>query len=114
MLYLNKALSTVAVTAVFAQLLPFCCRAGDAVFSNDGQRIYVTSTTAAPENRAALDEIDLTNQASRTIPLLQIPKEGANYEAVIEKKGKQWGVEINADGKVLSKHDESKEKGKKH
>ena len=37
-------------------------------------------------------------------------KEGKNYEAVIEKKGKQWGVEINADGKVLSKHDESKEK----
>jgi hypothetical protein len=44
-------------------------------------------------------------------------KEGANYEAVIEKNGKQWGVEINADGKVLSKHDESKEhkeKGEKH
>jgi plastocyanin len=36
-------------------------------------------------------------------------KEGANYEAVIDKKGKQWGVEIDANGKVLSKHDESKE-----
>jgi hypothetical protein len=36
-------------------------------------------------------------------------KEGENYEAVIEKKGKQWGVEISADGKVLGKHDESKE-----
>ncbi|PYK47050.1 MAG: hypothetical protein DME46_00535 [Verrucomicrobia bacterium] len=36
-------------------------------------------------------------------------KEGKNYEAVIEKNGKQWGVEINASGKVLNKHDESKE-----
>ena len=36
-------------------------------------------------------------------------KEGANYEAVIEKNGKQWGVEINGGGKVLNKHDESKE-----
>jgi hypothetical protein len=41
-------------------------------------------------------------------------KEGANYEAVIEKKGKEWGVKIDANGKVLSKHDESKEKGEKH
>jgi hypothetical protein len=44
-------------------------------------------------------------------------KEGKNYEAVIDKNGKQWGVEINADGKVLSKHDESKEhkeKSEKH
>ena len=36
-------------------------------------------------------------------------KEGANYEAVIDKSGKQWGVEIDANGKVLNKHDESKE-----
>ena len=36
-------------------------------------------------------------------------KEGKNYEAVIEKDGKQWGVEISAEGKVLSKHDEGKE-----
>ena len=44
-------------------------------------------------------------------------KEGLNYEAVIEKNGKQWGVEINASGKVLNKHDESKEhkdKSEKH
>ena len=36
-------------------------------------------------------------------------KEGRDYEAVIEKNGKKWGVEINGSGKVLSKHDESKE-----
>ncbi len=44
-------------------------------------------------------------------------KEGANFEAVIEKNGKQWGVEFDASGKVMSKHDESKEhkeKGEKY
>jgi hypothetical protein len=44
-------------------------------------------------------------------------KEGANFEAVIDKGGKQWGIEFDARGKVLSKHDESKEhseKGEKH
>jgi plastocyanin len=36
-------------------------------------------------------------------------KEGANFEAVIEKNGKQIGVEMDASGKVLSKHNEAKE-----
>jgi plastocyanin len=43
-------------------------------------------------------------------------KEGKNYEAVIEKDGKQMGVEVNAKGKILGRHDESnehKEKGEK-
>jgi len=44
-------------------------------------------------------------------------KEGANFEAVIAKIGKQIGVEMDANGKVLSKHDEGKEhkeKGEKY
>jgi hypothetical protein len=40
-------------------------------------------------------------------------KEGANFEAVIEKNGKEWGFKFDANGKVLSKHDQSKEKGEK-
>ena len=36
-------------------------------------------------------------------------KEGANFEAVIEKNGKQIGVEMDANGKVLGKHNEAKE-----
>jgi plastocyanin len=40
-------------------------------------------------------------------------KEGADYEAVIKKNGKEWGVKFDANGKVLGKHDESKEKGEK-
>ena len=44
-------------------------------------------------------------------------KEGGNYEAVVEKGGKQTGIEIDANGKVVSRHDESKEhkeKGEKY
>jgi hypothetical protein len=40
-------------------------------------------------------------------------KEGKNYEAVIEKDGKQWGYTFDAKGKMKGKHDESKEKGEK-
>lgn len=45
--------------------------------------------------------------------ILRWEKEGGNYEAVIQKNGKQIGVEMDANGKVLSKHDEAKEH-KKH
>jgi plastocyanin len=44
-------------------------------------------------------------------------KEGANFEAVIDKNGKQIGIEMDANGKVLSKHNEAKEhkeKGEKY
>ena len=41
-------------------------------------------------------------------------KEGGNYEAVIEKNGKQTGFTFDAKGKKLNKHDEAKEKGEKH
>jgi uncharacterized membrane protein YkoI len=44
-------------------------------------------------------------------------KEGANYEAVIEKNGKEWDFAFDANGKLLKKHEESKEhqeKGEKY
>jgi plastocyanin len=44
-------------------------------------------------------------------------KEGANYEAVVEKNGKEWGFAFDANGKLLKKHEESKEhkeKGEKY
>jgi uncharacterized membrane protein YkoI len=41
-------------------------------------------------------------------------KEGGAYEVVVDKGGKEWGIKIDANGKVVSKHDESKEKGEKH
>jgi hypothetical protein len=36
-------------------------------------------------------------------------KENGNYEAVIEKNGNQTGVAISSDGKVVNRHDETKE-----
>ena len=36
-------------------------------------------------------------------------KEGADYEAVVEKDGKEWGYKFDANGKLLKKHEESKE-----
>ena len=44
-------------------------------------------------------------------------KEGQNYEAVIDRNGKQMGFTFDANGKFVSKHNEStehKEKGEKY
>jgi len=40
-------------------------------------------------------------------------KEGANYEAVVSKDGKEWGYKFSASGKMLGKHSEGAEKGEK-
>jgi plastocyanin len=65
------------------------------------------------ENVSSSDVPAAVQQAAETEAkggkIVRWEKEGKNYEAVIEKNGKQWGVEINASGKVLNKHDESKE-----
>lgn len=41
--------------------------------------------------------------------IIRIEKEEGNYEVVIKKNGKEVGVEVNPDGKVVSRHDEEKE-----
>ena len=73
------------------------------------QAISSTDVPAAVQKAAETQAKDGT--------IVRWEKEGANYEAVIDKNGKQWGVEMDANGKVLSKHDESKEhkeKGEKY
>jgi hypothetical protein len=41
--------------------------------------------------------------------ILRWEKEGGNYEAVIDKNGKEWGFTFDANGKLLRKHEESTE-----
>ena len=40
-------------------------------------------------------------------------KEGANYEAVVSKDGKEWGYKFSASGKMMGKHSEAAENGEK-
>lgn len=81
-----------------------------------------TSVWAAEENEQTLNASDVP-QAVQTAAskeggkILRWEKEGSNYEAVVEKKGKDWGVKISPEGKVLSRHNEKKEhkeKGDQH
>jgi len=76
---------------------------------HDEQAINSTDVPAAVQQAAQAEAKGGT--------IVRWEKEGANYEAVIDKNGKQVGVEMDANGKVLSKHNESKEhkeKGEKY
>lgn len=72
----------------------------------DEEQTINSSDVPAAVQQAALAE-------AKGGSILRWEKEGANYEAVIQKKGKQIGVEMDANGKVLSKHNEAQEH-KKH
>jgi len=75
-----------------------------------------TPLSAAEEKEETIKMSDVPAVVQQTFKeeaaggkIVRVEKEGANYEAVIKKNGKEWGVEVNADGKVVSRHDEKKE-----
>lgn len=64
-----QTLSAYFIAGLLCHLFAVPCVAGDAVFSKDGQRIYVA---VSGDKKAALREIALSNQTIRTIPLAQL------------------------------------------
>ena len=60
----------IRTAALLAFWVAGSCLAGDAVFSNDGQRVYAIGDA---DNKQVLREINLTQQTSRTISLSEMP-----------------------------------------
>ena len=71
------------------------------------EREHQEQTINSSEVPAAVLSVAQTQAQGGTI--VRWEKEGANFEAVIEKNGKQIGLEMDATGKVLSKHNETTE-----
>jgi plastocyanin len=85
------------------------------VAAQAGEKKHEEQSISSSDVPAAVQQAAQAEAKGGTI--VRWEKEGANYEAVIEKNGKQTGIEIDANGKVVSKHDESKEhkeKGEKY
>jgi plastocyanin len=101
----TKLITAIAVSAALAF----------GVVAQAGEKKHEEQSISSTDVPAAVQKAAETEAKGGTI--VRWEKEGANYEAVIDKNGKQWGVEIDANGKVVSKHDESKEhkeKGEKY
>jgi plastocyanin len=71
------------------------------------ERAHEEQTISGSDVPAAVQQAAQAQAKGGTI--VRWEKEGANFEAVIDKNGKQIGVEMDASGKVLSKHNEAKE-----
>jgi hypothetical protein len=69
---LTRLLFVRAASALLVFWVAGSCLAGDAVFSNDGQRVYAIGNA---DNKQVLREIDLTDQTSRIISLSQLPSQ---------------------------------------
>jgi hypothetical protein len=103
---MNKPIASIAIAAGIALV----CASPVAFAEEHEEESINASDVPAAVQKAAEAEAKGGNIA-------RWEKEGKNYEAVIEKNGKETGVVINAKGKVLSRHDEKKEraeKGEKH
>ena len=71
------------------------------------ERAHEEQTISSSDVPAAVQQAAQAEAKGGTI--VRWEKEGANFEAVIDKNGKQIGVEMNPSGKVLSRHNEAKE-----
>ena len=72
-----------------------------------GEKKHEEQSISSTDVPAAVQQAAQAEAKGGTI--VRWEKEGANFEAVIDKNGKQVGVQIDANGKVLSKHDEAQE-----
>jgi hypothetical protein len=92
--------------------LALCVSASSALAKENEEKEQKLSQSDVPA--AVQKAVDAEAKGGK---ILRWEKEGDNYEAVVEKNGKQTGIEVNADGKIVSRHDESKEhkeKGEKY
>ncbi|HEY4638331.1 MAG TPA: hypothetical protein VIG87_00315 [Candidatus Udaeobacter sp.] len=72
-----------------------------------GEKKHEEQSISSTDVPAAVQQAAQAEAKGGTI--VRWEKEGANFEAVIDKNGKQVGVQIDANGKVLSKHNEAQE-----
>lgn len=85
------------------------------VAAQANEREHEEQTISSSDVPAAVHQAAEAEAKEGTI--VRWEKEGANYEVVIKKNGKQIGIEMDASGKVLNRHDETKEhkhQGEKH
>ena len=62
----------------------------------------VQTTIKEKAGGSEIDKIEKKTENSQTV-----------YEAVVNKSGKEWGIEVDANGKFLKQYEESKEKEEK-
>jgi plastocyanin len=95
----TKKLFTIAAVSVG---LAFGVTAQAANEKHEGQTVKSSDVPAAVQSAAQAQAQGGT--------IVRWEKEGSNFGAIIDKNGRQIGLEMDANGKVLSKRNETKQK----
>jgi plastocyanin len=95
----TKKLFTIAAVSVG---LAFGVTTQAANEKHEGQTVKSSDVPAAVQSAAQAQAQGGT--------IVRWEKEGSNFGAVIDKNGRQIGLEMDANGKVLSKRNETKQK----
>jgi uncharacterized membrane protein YkoI len=85
---------------------------------------WSVTANATEEKETAVDMNSLPAAVQKTIKekakggeIVRVEKENDNgkwnYEVVVKKNGKEWGFEVDKNGKYIGKHDEAKENKEK-
>ena len=102
---ITKLITAIAVSAGLA--FGVAAQAGEK--KHEEQSISGTDVPAAVQKAAETE--------AKGGKIVRWEKEGADYEAVIDKNGQELGLRFDANGKFLGKHSEAKEhkeKGEKY
>jgi uncharacterized membrane protein YkoI len=108
---MKQTIRTISVAIIGALALPVASFAKE----NEKEETTVNMSDLPAEVQKTIKE---KVGRSEIVRIEKETKQGKEvYEAVIKKNGKEWGLEVDANGKYLGKHDESKEhkeKGEEH
>ena len=94
----KKVLTTAAISVGLA----FGVTTQAANEQHEGQTVKSSDVPAAVQSAAQAQAQGGT--------IVRWEKEGSNFGAIIDKNGRQIGLEMDANGKVLSKRNETKER----
>ena len=101
---MKKTIAAISIALIAGLACP-------ALFSAEEQNEQTVKMTDLP---AAVQTTIKDKAGSNEIEKIEKKTEGGKtiYEAVVEKNGKHWSIEVNEQGKFLKEYEESKEKEK--
>jgi len=102
---MKKAIAAISIAVIGSLACPVLLTAAE-----EKEEIVQMSSLPAAVQTAIKDKAG----SNEIVKIEKKTEEGKTvYEAVVNKKGKEWSIEVDANGKFLKQYEESKEKEEK-
>src|SRR5260370_27576333 len=102
---MKKIIAAISIAVIVSLAWPVVLSAGEEREETVKMSDLPTAVQTTIKDKARSNEI---------VKIEKKTEEGKTvYEAVVNKKGKEWSIEVDANGKFLKQYEESKEKEEK-